>query len=73
MTDIYLFEVVGKATNPYELVMALKEYKNQGYKYVLCGNKPVPLGKLMYKIVDMSKAKYSMEQIKNEIEHEFCL
>ncbi len=73
MYNVYLYEVFGKAKNSYDLVKVLKKYKAAGYDWIYIGRMPMEIGRLMQKIVTLSKKGYSLEAIENELIYNYSL
>ena len=69
MENNYLNPLIAESNNSYELVMALKELKEKGYKYIQANHDKHKLGNLMFDIVSMSKHGYTYKEIVAELLH----
>lgn len=69
MEDNYLNPLIAKSNNSYELVMALKKLKENGYTYIQASHDKHKLGNLMFDIVSMSKHGYSYKEIVTQLLH----
>lgn len=67
MINDTLNSVVVNSNNSYELVMNLKSLKNAGYRSIRTKNGSKNIGRLMFEIVSMSKAKYTYDEILDEL------
>ena len=67
MEEDKLKRLIVSSANSYELVQKLKRLKNGGSYSIRTECSSIPIGKLMYIIIDRSKNGYKYHQIAEEI------
>lgn len=60
------------SNNSYEIVQSLKRIRKNGYKYIACERKMMPIYKIIPMVVELGKERRSVEYIQHEIAYQFA-